>query len=151
MLTRIIAYFGSFGIYFTCGCIVYSFKQKKCWYLFGICFLIVLLVNQLLKHLIQEPRPQNVTYLSKIEQLFDAGKYGMPSGHAQIIGYLFYIFVNKKKLSVHLKIIIITQAIASLWQRYAYNKHTSTQIVIGFIVGYIIGYLLHNNVLNLND
>lgn len=98
------------------------------------------LFNQLLKSILRHPRPNNTRYLNKIERCLDGGVYGMPSGHAQLVGLTLCISLQMRLHPV-LSLCLLTQTLVTLWQRYVYKKHTIEQLVWGLIVGYVTGFL----------
>lgn len=111
-------------------------------FLFGI---LNDLLNRILKRLIREPRPSLFQHNAKGEfdtLTFIAGKWGMPSGHAQHIfycmGYLFqsgYMTINK----VNIMPLLTLLSVATLYQRWIYHYHTIHQLIVGSIVGFLFG------------
>lgn len=103
------------------------------------------LLNRILKRLIRDPRPTLFQHQAsgKFDTLtFIAGKWGMPSGHAQhifyCIGYLSqsgYISINR----VNIIPLLALLSIATLYQRWVYHYHTIPQLVVGSIVGFLFG------------
>ena len=97
-------------------------------------------VQSVVVSILRHPRPNNTQYLNKIERCLDGGVYGMPSGHAQLVGLTLCISLQMRLHPV-LSLCLLTQTLVTLWQRYVYKKHTIEQLVWGLIVGYVTGFL----------
>jgi len=105
-------------------------------------------VNNVLKHLIKDPRPSEdiaLFYAKKTHayDLLNSQQYGMPSGHAQNLFYSF-IFILLTLKNVYISSFYFLLTLISLCQRILYKYHTPLQIVIGCIIGMIIGYTTYN-------
>lgn len=104
-----------------------------------LCLVANTVINNILKNIIQEPRPSGQIYLN--EQL-DKGpiSYGMPSGHAQSVGFSITFLY----LAVHSPAILYVSIFIgslTLYQRYTYMRHTLSQLFAGLILGTIIGLI----------
>lgn len=125
---------------------------KKKFYLFfyviGIMFNTTL--NYFLKFIINEPRPSDL--INKKDKtmnlavkhgiLYPIIKYGMPSGHAQNLGFslgFMFLFIQNSLL---LWIFIIT-SIVTMYERFNSLKHSLIQLTIGFIIGIIVGFMFY--------
>jgi len=95
-------------------------------------------LNEILKRLIQEPRPTDIAYINTWDSAPNIGPYGMPSGHAQqvVSETIFIALTFKSPLATFTAICI---AILTIYQRYIYQKHTIWQLVVGASVGMITG------------
>jgi membrane-associated phospholipid phosphatase len=93
-------------------------------------------LNGILKNLIQQARPSGQIYLNDHDIVPDTtpSKYGMPSGHAQSVGYsityLYLVVNNPIILYVSLFIGALT-----VYQRFKYRRHTLTQLFTGLVIG----------------
>ncbi len=101
-------------------------------------FLANTIINKALKLLFQEPRPEgSMTIVGEPYQ--GADKYGMPSGHAQSVGfsttYLYLVTKNALWLVLELGIVGLT-----LIQRWKYRNHSVPQLTVGMLVGTFLGY-----------
>ncbi|NDB84546.1 MAG: phosphatase PAP2 family protein, partial [Alphaproteobacteria bacterium] len=65
-------------------------------------------------------------------------QYGMPSGHAQNVSFIITYMYLVKKRSVWL-IIETVIACITMYQRLSSNRHTISQLSVGFVVGIIVG------------
>ena len=93
-------------------------------------------LNGILKNIIQQPRPSGQIYLNDHDVVPDSApsKYGMPSGHAQSVGYsvtFLYLVINSPALlCVSLFIGALT-----VYQRFKYRRHTISQLFTGLVIG----------------
>lgn len=137
-VTKIIAYIGSFGpMILFCVIFVSIFSQGLdtpglilllAWKPIGMA------LNSILKWMINEPRPKGGIHLNKIERFLDKGTKGMPSGHAQFVGSELGLSMCIG-LPKWIQIYALCQSTLTIWQRYAYKKHTGLQLFAGFFVG----------------
>jgi membrane-associated phospholipid phosphatase len=124
-------------------------------------------VNERLKELFKQPRPVTMDLAAaqsrdlvfrfrkymgyaEPEKLYvsKAHLYGMPSGHAQAVGYAlgFLYFTKTKQLSTSpitstLVVVFLTEILVSaitMYQRWESRAHTVAQIFLGFLVGGVI-------------
>jgi len=115
-------------------------------------FIISLLLNMVLKGIIQESRPSinvktfEMMMKNKERYIYKHGLpydiFGMPSGHSQSV-WLSTVFIY---LSLHdIKILILYLFITAitLIQRVIDNHHTVLQVICGSLVGCILGYLAY--------
>ena len=95
-------------------------------------------INELLKRLIKQPRPQDIAYINTWDSPPHLGNYGMPSGHAQqvISEATFIILAFQNQYATFAAILI---SILTIYQRYIYHKHTVMQLAVGSIIGAITG------------
>lgn len=96
-------------------------------------------------------RPDTDSVLSDIELLISSQRFGMPSGHSQIIwtviGYLIIwrymtcvtIFQNPK-IIIEIMIWLFIGIIVS-YSRIEFGYHTYQQVIIGGIIGSLIGII----------
>lgn len=100
-----------------------------------------LLLNKILKKLIDEPRP--------LDSL-DISDSGMPSNHSQFIGYFatFYILqflFNSKILSIQYRCLysffLVILATLVCYSRYYLEYHTIAQVLVGVAIGSSVGVL----------
>ena len=99
-------------------------------------------LNGVLKNIIQEARPSGQVYLNDHDVVPDSApsKYGMPSGHAQSVGYsttFLYLVVRSPA------ILIISSFIGALtiYQRFKYRRHTLSQLFTGLVIGSIVAMI----------
>lgn len=96
-------------------------------------------LNGILKNLIQQARPSGQIYLNDHDVVPDSApsKYGMPSGHAQSVGYsitfLYLVIHSTAVLCASLFIGALT-----VYQRFKYRRHTISQLFTGLVIGSII-------------
>jgi len=126
------------------------FKKQKylLFYLIGLMSNTIL--NFLLKIIIKEPRPlallnnkdKTMNLASKYGFLYPIEKYGMPSGHAQNLGFsLGFMFIFIQNSVIFWICVIIS--IITMYQRFVSYKHSIIQLIIGFIIGLMVGIMFY--------
>jgi dolichyldiphosphatase len=92
-------------------------------------FLILLnsIINKLLKSIIKEDRP------------IKENSYGMPSGHAQFMWFLFFYKFNEQ--STYFNTFMLLNTLVISYDRIYKQKHTVKQVIVGAIIGSILGLL----------
>jgi len=103
---------------------------------YTVCFALNSIVNSVLKIVIQEARPSGQIYLNDHDIVPSSvpSKYGMPSGHAQSVGYsIAFLYLVVRSPAV----LITTSFIGALtvYQRFKYRRHTISQLFIGLVIG----------------
>jgi hypothetical protein len=100
-----------------------------------------IMINGLLKEIINEDRPNGSVHVNNLEEIIDEGTKGMPSGHAQVVGSeLVLAFLSNTSITT--KSIMIALTGLTLYQRWSYRKHTVLQLTIGLSIGMIYSLLL---------
>lgn len=95
------------------------------------------IVNGILKKLINQPRPKGKKDIDKYEKLLNKGSLGMPAGHAQMHSSIITLayYSNFPFYIISLMILFL---IISLFQRFKFKKHTISQLFFGLVVGFIL-------------
>ncbi len=120
------------------------------YYVYG--FFLNLILNLILKGLIQQPRPSEDSRLFNIALKNGArfkfingipyDIFGMPSGHSQTVFFsTFFIHLALKNPYITFSFLIIS--LLTMYQRVIYNFHTSFQVVVGAAVGCVFSYLIY--------
>jgi membrane-associated phospholipid phosphatase len=110
-------------------------QQTYLWFYFIFIFMNEYL-NQILKLIIREDRPNDYKKMTDINVNAYSGAhvYGMPSGHSQSVffsaTYLWLVIESFPILMIQLFICSLT-----LYQRWKYKKHSVSQLVVGAFVG----------------
>lgn len=113
-------------------------------------FVIGLLINLILKGLIEEPRPSidtktfDLMMKNKERYIYKHGIpydiFGMPSGHSQSVLFTtIFIYLSLHDIKILLLYLFID--IITLVQRVVDNHHTVKQVIVGSIVGCLLGYV----------
>ena len=100
---------------------------------------INLVLNYIIKNLLQQKRPSNQTSINFLDQE-DSVQYGMPSGHAQQMLSLL-VFATFEIGKNVLTLFAFFQTVVTLWQRYSYKKHTLNKLIVGGVIGSFIGMI----------
>lgn len=151
MLKEIFALIGTTGplLLLTSSLFLLRFKTTYLFfYLLG--FIVNIILNCILKVTIQDPRPKEDIVLFELAlnhgKRIAMDKYGMPSLHAQSVGYSYaFILFTIHNMYVMWGYLIIS--LITMMQRYTYKNHTFFQIVIGNFIGVVAGtlcYMLSN-------
>ena len=140
---EVLSVIGVFGPYITAAVIVTEIIiYQESLFKIGLILLwqpLNVMINSLLKEIINQDRPKGTKHVNKLEEYIDEGSKGMPSGHAQVVGSeLALAFLT---CNVVTKFFMIFQTGLTLYQRYSYKKHTIMQLIIGFIIGIIYSFL----------
>ena len=109
-------------------------------------FVINIILNYILKGLFQQPRPTDEIHLFKMEQLYRKQlgfeKYGMPSGHAQMVFYStmfnYYLIGNTK-----INILCLIISLITVYQRVEFKNHTILQVLVGSFIGMFMGHIFY--------
>lgn len=137
-IMKFITFFGSGPALITISIVsIFIFKNKRK----GICIcsnlLISTLLNQILKFIIQRPRPRGYNLI--IENGFS-----FPSGHSMIsaafYGYIIYLIfthIKNKKLKIFLSIITFLLVISIGCSRIYLGVHYASDVLAGFILAII--------------
>ena len=111
------------------------------YYLFIICILHFLLLNQLEKIYFSYNLKNTNRPLEKCKNKNYNGCNGFPSGHAETITILCGYLLYNKIISIPVSVFII---IVICLQRLITNMHTLTQVTYGFYFGLILLFVLDN-------
>lgn len=153
MLTELFNEFGGYGpliLYFLSTYLLWDKGNLFFYYNVGI--FVNLVLNLILKGLIQEPRPSEdpKTFRLALSHgkrfLFKDGIphdiFGMPSGHAQSAFFsTLFIYLSFRKTNLVYIYLCISMIIMA--QRVAYKYHTVLQVLIGAIIGAGFGYFVY--------
>lgn len=121
-------------------------NKRKYLFVYWVGSFINLLFNYLLKIIIKEPRPnednKSLEWLNYDRIRNDIDKYGMPSGHAQMM-FFSVAFIYHVLKDIKLLLLFLILSLNTIKQRYNYKNHTFNQLMAGSIFGSIIGYLFY--------
>lgn len=154
MIYTIFNFFGQNGpliLFITSIFLLYDKQTLLIYYTIG--FLLNMVINLMLKGIIQQPRPDidttkfNVAMKHGKRFIFNNGFpydiFGMPSGHSESClfsaTFVFLSLHNQQHLFMYLLTSIVTMT-----QRVFHNHHTVLQVIVGSMVGILVGYLFFN-------
>ena len=140
-IVKVITWFGSTTCLILLTFILFILiKNKKQGTLIGINLVIVTILNQLLKFILQRPRPTEFRIINETG-------YSFPSGHSMIsmafYGYLIYLIYKhmKNKYLKWILISILSVLILMIGVSRIYlGVHYTSDVCAGFIIS--IGYLI---------
>ena len=122
---------------------MYFLYDRFFWFIIYILFVIInTCINKTLKIIIKEPRPDNWKAFSSLEKLQNEERYGMPSGHAQCLGFslVFYYLLFGLNEILYLMLFI---SVLTVFQRYHNRNHTFLQLIIGLVIGGLLAYIVY--------
>lgn len=112
-------------------------KTRAYFFLFGYAFTLV--SNYFLKILFKQPRPNQNAELFRIQlehnKYIDPARYGMPSGHAQLLFYsLAFVLLSYSKPPAMIWLYVALVLIGCA-QRVVFHLHTFAQVIVGAFFG----------------
>ena len=140
-IMKIITWFGGITCLVSLTLILFLLiKNKKVGVLIGVNLVVVTMINQLLKFILQRPRPTEFRIINEIG-------YSFPSGHSMIsmafygfIIYLIYKNIKNKYLKISLIIILSSLIIMIGVSRIYLGVHYTSDVCAGFLIS--IAYLI---------
>ena len=116
-------------------------QQKPYLYVFLVMSLLNIYINEILKNIIQEPRPMPIDLIDNTT-LNGAHVYGMPSCHAQaIFFYITFLFMVTNSMSLLLFTLFIGGL--TLYQRWKFKRHSVIQLFVGSSIGLIFAVSIY--------
>ena len=142
-LVKMVTWFGSATCLILLTVILFIFvKNKKACLLIGTNLVIITILNQTLKTLLQRPRPTGFRIINETG-------YSFPSGHSMIsmafYGFLIYLIYKNAKnkyLKLTLIIILFILIISIGLSRIYLGVHYTSDVLAGFLlsIAYLIFY-----------
>uniref|UniRef100_A0A6C0DSZ8 Phosphatidic acid phosphatase type 2/haloperoxidase domain-containing protein n=1 Tax=viral metagenome TaxID=1070528 RepID=A0A6C0DSZ8_9ZZZZ len=144
---------GEYGPLILLLCSIFLLRNKYNLLFYYILFFgISIVLNIVLKGLIQQPRPSidaktfqlmmknKERYISKHGMPYDI--FGMPSGHSQSVLFsTVFIYFCLRDFKVLLVYIIVSSI--TLCQRVIDNHHSVMQVIVGSSIGIVLGYIAY--------
>ena len=121
----------------------FLYKNSNYVVIYILGFVLTSIINYILKGLFRHPRPTDNEQLFKLEetyrQIMTFEKYGMPSGHTQLVFYsTSFIYFSLKNIKLTTFYFVIS--LVTLYQRVHSQEHFLSQTIVGAFVGSILGY-----------
>jgi len=126
--------------------IISLWNEKIFLYFYLIFYTLNILLNEILKIIIKQPRPNGYNNNIEIKNINiyndEIHKYGMPSLHSQssFFSLIFLWLVTKSPILFLIEFII---CILVVFQRWKNKKHTINQLLIGAIIGSLFAYFMY--------
>ena len=128
--------------------LLFSKPNMLFYFIIGICLSFI--VNNILKGIIKQPRPEFNTkevsialQTSAVRYILGYDIYGMPSGHAQT-SFFITTFIYLVTRQVLITFFMILLSIMVMFQRVIYNEHTISQVLVGAIIGILFGFFVYH-------
>lgn len=121
------------------------YKKDRNVFSFAVAGFVLYLIGEILKMIIQEPRPCSLQGLQYIHTYCDTG-YSFPSNHATVLTGLA-LFINYR----YLKILYILWVILLLFGKILLAQHYLTDILAGVIISLVVARLLKIYSKQIND
>ena len=150
MIIRLLDFIGELGpvILFVITMFLLRFKTNLLvYYCVGMLFNVI--INALLKVIIQQPRPienpklfNSMLQYNRSHRLYyqiPYDRFGMPSGHT---GSVFYstMFVHLALRDIRTTLFYLVISLLTLFQRVNNLYHSIPQVIVGSIVGILVGW-----------
>lgn len=152
-IVKVITWFGNATFILPLTVVLFILiKNKKTGFLIGLNLVIVTILNQALKFILQRPRPTEFRIINEIG-------YSFPSGHSMVsmafYGFLIYLIyknVKNKYLKVPLIIILSLLIIMIGISRIYLGVHYTSDVLAGFLISiaYLVLYINFANKLMTN-
>jgi undecaprenyl-diphosphatase len=121
------------------------YKKDKNVFSFALAGLVFYLIGDILKKIIQEPRPCALSGIEYMKNYCDTG-YSFPSNHATVLTGLA-LFINYK----YLRALYILWVILLLFSKVFLAQHYFTDIIAGIIISLVVGRIVQVYSKKIND
>jgi membrane-associated phospholipid phosphatase len=128
------------------------FDQKNLFFYFNVGLFSNIILNVILKGIIQEPRPMFDGKKIKLmashakDFFFQNGIpfdiYGMPSGHAQT-AFFITVFLYLSLKHTNLLYLCTIFSLIICYQRVKFEFHSILQVIVGSVLGSIVAYIFY--------
>ncbi len=112
------------------------YKKDRNVFSFALAGLVFYLIGDVLKKIIQEPRPCSLSGIEYMKNYCDTG-YSFPSNHATVLTGLA-LFINYK----YLRALYILWVILLLFGKVFLAQHYFTDIIAGIIISLVVGRII---------
>lgn len=134
-----IGYFGEYIAFIITIILIFNYKLYLIIYV--IIFIFNKTINEYLKNYFKQARPNNPIKFLESDK-FSKKKYGMPSGHSQLVFFsiMYSYLVTGSFIPWVLGLLIV--GIIVIYERYVFKNHTLNQLISGALLGSVIAYLV---------
>lgn len=139
---KIITWFGSVTFLLLITLILFI-NNKKIGLLLGSNLIIITILNQMLKFILQRPRPTEFRIINEVGYSFPSGHSMMSMAFYGFLIYLIYESINKKYLRMFLIVFLSILIIMIGISRIYLGVHYTSDVCAGFLVSmaYLIIYI----------
>jgi membrane-associated phospholipid phosphatase len=134
---------GFYGPWIIVICVIVALWKRPVFVvLFVVFFWLNQFLNRLLKLTFREERPSNPVFFSQLERYKGAHFYGMPSGHAESVGFSFVFLLLLEGYRSWWLYIVGAIMMMTCIQRWKYRRHTMEQIIAGLFFGGAFAWIM---------
>jgi undecaprenyl-diphosphatase len=117
---------------------MYFVKKDYNSYSFIVTAIILYMISDIIKFIVAEPRPCNVSELNWINNVSCENTFSFPSNHASVLTGLTF-FVGKYK---YVRILYIVWLVAVLFGRIYLGVHYFTDVIVGVFLSIAVYYII---------
>ena len=140
LLNTIMSYIGKSFLLVIPLLVIYLYlKKDKNVYSLIVAGIILYLLSDVIKNLVGEVRPCNITALSWINQVACENTFSFPSNHASVLTGL-PLFMGKYRI---LQVLYIIWLILVLFGRVYLGLHYFTDVVAGIALSLVVSYIVY--------
>ncbi|MGC8648653.1 MAG: phosphatase PAP2 family protein [Candidatus Micrarchaeia archaeon] len=130
----------SFFIVLPLLALYYIYKKDNNLYAFIAFGIIAFAISEIIKYIVQEPRPCNVSSLSWINNVACESSFSFPSNHASVLTGVIP-FLNKYRV---IQILYIIWLLFVLFGRIYLGVHYLTDVIAGILLSITISAFIYN-------
>lgn len=119
---------------------MYFVKKDYNSYSFIVTAIILYMISDIIKFIVAEPRPCNVSELNWINNVSCENTFSFPSNHASVLTGLTF-FVGKYK---YVRILYIVWLVAVLFGRIYLGVHYFTDVIVGVFLSITVYYIINH-------
>ncbi|MCL5122450.1 MAG: phosphatase PAP2 family protein [Candidatus Marsarchaeota archaeon] len=117
---------------------MYFYKKDMNTYSFIIAGIVFYVVSDIIKNIVREPRPCNVSELSWINNVGCESTFSFPSNHASVLTGLAFFLKGYK----YLRIAYVVWLLLILFGRIYLGVHYFTDVIAGVVLSVVLYYVL---------
>ena len=130
----------SFFIILPLIALYFIYKKDNNLYAFIAFGIIAFAISEIIKYIVQEPRPCNISELSWINNVACESSFSFPSNHASVLTGVIP-FLNKYRI---IQILYVVWLVLILFGRIYLGVHYLTDVIAGVLLSIIISAFIYN-------